>query len=183
MDRQPRLTFHYEVQQSDYYTLNCGRLCLDILDRWRRQQEDNVVEDDENGDDAVGNGDVGNGDNDDDDDEDAVIANLDNFELWGAVARLQWAMVSDQIITARALALRLSDLTEGERNHIRLSVRQLIAALTAAYPVLARAGRPTLVQLIALGRDMATSTGESPDLFEYVKKELQAVNLAAALRV
>jgi hypothetical protein len=92
-------------------------------------------------------------------------------------------MVSDQIITARALALRLSDLTEGERNHIRLSIRQLIAALTAVYPVLARAGRPTLVQLIALGRDMATSIGESPDLFEYVKKELQAVNLAAALRV
>jgi hypothetical protein len=183
MDRPPRFTFYYEVQQSDYYTLSCGRLCLDILDRWRRQQEDNVVEDDENGDDAVildvGNGDVG----DDDDDEDAVIANLDNFELWGAVARLQWAMVSDQIITARALALRLSDLTEGERNHIRLSIRQLIAALTAVYPVLARAGRPTLVQLIALGRDMATSIGESPDLFEYVKKELQAVNLAAALRV
>lgn len=167
--------FHYEGPQTEY-SLNCGRLAQEIADRWQGPRGD-----------ADPPGFAGGGANpevSDDDDDDAVAANLNDVELWGAVAQLQWVMSSDRAIDARAVTTLLADLTaDGELDRIRLAVRRLVAALAAMYPTLARASRPALVQLVALGRDMATAAGESPDLFEFVKKELQAVNLAALLRV
>lgn len=172
--------FHYEDPQTEY-SLNCGRLAQEIADRWQGPR----------GDVFYGHADppgfAGGGADpevSDDDDDDAVAANLNDVELWGAVAQLQWVMSSDRAIDARAVTTLLADLTaDGELDRIRLAVRRLVAALAATYPTLARASRPALVQLVALGRDMATAAGESPDLFEFVKKELQAVNLAALLRV
>ena len=189
--------FHYQEPQAEY-SLNCGRLAQEIADRW---QGPRGVADPSGfaggdadppgfaGGDADPPGFAGGGadpevSDDDDDDDDAVSANLNDVELWGAVAQLQWVMSSDRAIDARAVTTLLADLTDdGELDRIRLAVRRLVAALAATYPTLARASRPALVQLVALGRDMATAAGESPDLFEFVKNELQAVNLAALLRV
>jgi len=171
---------HYEDPQTEY-SLNCGRLAQEIADKWQGPRGDVFGGDGEDADHPLG---YAEPETSDDDDEDAAATNLDDVELWALAARLQWAMTSDRPITARAVTALLADLgADGELDGVRLAVRRLVAALTAMYPTLARASRPALVQLVALGRDMATAAGESPDLFEFVKKELQAVNLAALLRV
>ena len=157
------------------FSLSCGRLVGEIVGRrqdlplnigGRRTPPEEVPDDIS-----------------DEDDEDALVASLSDYQLWETVSLLRWVMASDRVISDQELAADLARLNTGTITRIRLAVRRLIAALTAKYPALGRVGYPTLVQLIALGRDMATSAGESPDLFEFVKKELQGVNLAAVLRV
>jgi len=172
----PKYIFHYNVPPTEF-SLNCGHLLGDILGRRQDPPLNTVRREDPP--DGVSESEVS-----DEDDEDILIANLNDSQLWETVSLLRWGMATDRVISGQELAADLALLKIGTISRIRSAVRQLIAALTAKYPALGRVGYPTLVQLIALGRDMATSAGESPDLLEFVKKEeLQAVNLAAALRV
>lgn len=107
---------------------------------------------------------------------------LNNTKLWADVARLQWRITSDGIITFQAANNTIAELrVDGTLCNIRLAVCWLITALSAKYPALGRVGRPAITQLIALGRDMVISTGESPELLEFIEKELQAVDLSALL--
>lgn len=109
---------------------------------------------------------------------------LNDPNLWAGVARLQWRIVSDGIITLGGINTTLVGLmADGTLNDIRVSICRLIAALYSEYPALVGAGRPAITQLVALGRDMAISAGEFPDLFEFIQKEFQRVDLAVLLRI
>jgi hypothetical protein len=163
--------FHYGVTASDHY-LSCGRLAAVICERWSRRcaagggaQGDHKLVRNEEG--------LKDGD---------TIADLDDIGLWEAVAALQWVIVSDHVITMHAMNDLLAALAaDGQLDGVRQAVYKLVAAISAKYPALARASRPALVQLVALGRDMAIAAGDAPDFFEFVKKELQTINLGAAL--
>ena len=166
---RPLYDFHYyAASDSDYY-LTCGRLATVICERWSRRSA--AV------DDAQGVRDEEGG-------HYSIAGLLDDVGTWEAVAALQWVIVSDHVITMRAMNDRLDALAaNGLLDQVRQAFHELVAAISAKYPALARAGRPALVQLVALGRDMAIAAGDAPDFFEFVKKELQPVNLAAALLV
>lgn len=181
----PLYDFHYSPPVSDYY-LSCGRLAGVICERWSRRSaavddaqgaclacvEDGLhVEDGLRVEDGVH-------------DEGGTIADLDDVGLWGAIAALQWVIVSDHVITLHAMNDLVADLAaDGRLYEVRQAIYKLVSAISAKYPALARASRPALVQLVALGRDMAIAAGDSPDFFKFVKKELQPVNLADALLV
>lgn len=109
---------------------------------------------------------------------------LNDPNLWAGVARLQWRIVPDGIITPEGINTTLDGLTaDGTLNDIRVSICRLITALYSEYPALVGAGHPAITQLVALGRDMAISAGEFPDLFEFIQKEFQRVDLAVLLRI
>lgn len=176
----PLYDFHYSPPVSDYY-LSCGRLAVVICERWSRRSaavdalarvEDGLhVEDGLRVDEGLRV-------------EGGTIADLDDVGLWGAVAALQWVIVSDHVITLHAMNNLVADLAaDGRLYEVRQAIYKLVSAISAKYPALARASRPALVQLVALGRDMAIAAGDSPDFFKFVKKELQPVNLADALLV
>jgi hypothetical protein len=56
-------------------------------------------------------------------------------------------------------------------------------AIAAECPSLRQTPRATLAQLVAFGREAVFAGLESPDFFEFLKNELQDIDLAAALRV
>jgi len=150
--------YHYHAPRAEF-SLNCGCLAQDIIDRWRGF--------------CVG----GRAPNTD-------ATAYEDDRLWAAAARLRWMMRSDHVIDAEEVAGRLTVLAaEGELNQVRLAVRQLATALVLKYPLLATSDWPSVVQLVVLGRGLATAAGESPEFLEFVKKEFQAVDLADVLQV
>jgi hypothetical protein len=108
-------------------------------------------------------------------------ADLGNDAHWRLAARLRWALRSDRAVGAREAARLVADLREdGDLEAVRGAYCRLAAALAAAYPALGT-DLNALVQLAALGRDLANGAGQTPDIREYAKNELQPVDLAALL--
>ena len=97
------------------------------------------------------------------------------------IAQLQWAFRSDRLIDEGAAA----DLVDNARLRGHLDqIREEVVAKIDSHPALvAQVGLSTLVQIIALGSDMveAVSAAGGLDLLEFVKKELQPVDLAKLL--
>jgi hypothetical protein len=154
--------YYYHAPRAEF-SLNCGCLAQDIVDRWRGFCDG-------------GRAPAGPPDKD--------AAAYEDDRLWAAAARLRWMMRSDRIIDAEEVAGLLAVLAaEGELNRARLAVRQLASALISRVPLLATSDWPSVVQLVALGRGLATAAGESPEFLEFVKKEFQAVDLADVLQV
>lgn len=194
-----RYTFHFASDLSDPYRLTCGRLAQTIADRFRDANPGQILHPF----DPQGYEDTQDSDTESaSDDEGAAAvnpalpgappaapepgdpANLHNASYWEAVRQFQWALKSDRTINARAVSALIADLqTDGLLEAARQAFRRLSAALVAAYPGLAEVEKRDVVQLVALGNEMAMAAAESPDLFAYVKNELQTVNLAALLRV
>ncbi len=173
----PLYDFHYSPPGGEY-ALSCERLAVVICERWSRRS---AAMDDAQGA-CLTRVEEGLRVEEGFHVEGGTIADLDDVGLWGAVAALQWVIVSDHVITLHAMTDLLAALAaDGQLDKVRQAVYKLVAAISAKYPALARASRPALVQLVALGRDMAIASGDAPDFFEFVKKELQAVNLGAAL--
>ena len=181
----PLYIFHCEAPLAE--PLTCGRLAREIANRYteRRRPPDGSGAESSGAESsgAESSGAESSGaESSGAESSGAEVANLDDVELWGSAARLQWAMTSDRIITAQTTVALLAGLSAGgELDLVRRAVCTLTAALATTYPALACIDRQDLVQLVALGRGMATAVGESPDLFEFVKKELQVVDLAALL--
>ena len=174
---RPIYTYHFEPAQHGF-SLGCGRLAREIVELFhvphgagragiRPPSPGRSSDDDTDGDDEKDTG-----------------ADLENAEMWAQISQLRWVIISDRPIDVMGVTTLLADLAiDGQLEAVRLAFRRAIDALINAYPTLARADRPTLAQLVALGRDMAISSGDSPDLFEFIKKELQPVDLADMLRV
>ena len=115
---------------------------------------------------------------------DGNLDSLHDVGLWVSAARLQWAHKSDRLLRTRDLNTMLADIqSDGDLEKLRIAFQTLSAALIAAYPPLSVEDRSTILQLIALGKDMAIAAAQSPDLFAYVKNELQPINLAALLKI
>jgi hypothetical protein len=109
---------------------------------------------------------------------------LKDSALWAAAGRLRWSLASEHTEDAGCLAVTLADLSAaGKLEDTRSALRRLIAAVAAECPRLRLEPQATLVQLVAFGREAVMTGIESPDFFEFLKNELQDVNLAAALRV
>ena len=193
-----RYTFHYLVEPANApYQLNCGFLTRAIYGRVPHGEGEMAAFEPAPAIDY-------SSDDEPDSEDDAVVPaaapaapppapvdgaeadpiDLYNPELWESVARFQWALKSDRLVAARAVATLIADIqADGELEGVRRAFRRLTGALVAAHPALAGADRRALVQLVALGNEMATAAAQSPDLFEFVKNELQPVNLAALLRI
>jgi len=187
-----RFTFHYQAEGSEEpFRISCARLTQAISDRYRAAAP------------AYPNA---HGHEDDleeplSDDEDPPVipavaappgdpaafgdpAAIHDADLWVAAMRLQWVLKSDRLITARDVAQLLAGVqADGELEAVRGAYRALANSLALVYPALAAEDRPTLLQIVALGSDMALAVAQAPDLLSYVKNELQPVNLAALLRV
>lgn len=112
-----------------------------------------------------------------------AIANIETPGLWESVGQLQWAMKDDRIISQNAATRLIRDLAQdGELPAIVQAFNVLKTSLRMRYGVLNRATDQEITQIVALGHDMAVVVGESSDMLEYVKNELQAVNLMQLLQ-
>lgn len=104
--------------------------------------------------------------------------------LWAAAERLQWALSSERAIDGDSVTATLAGLSAaGTLEDTRSAFCRLIAAVAVACPSLRQTPRATLAQLVAFGRGAVMAGLESPDFFEFLKNELQGVDLAAALRL
>lgn len=107
---------------------------------------------------------------------------LSDVDCWEDVRQLRWSLSSDGQITMAVARTRIADLEQkGNLGRVRASVSRLVGALVAAYPALADESPAQLAHLVAQGRDLAISAAESPDLYEFVKKEQQPVDLVTLL--
>jgi hypothetical protein len=111
-------------------------------------------------------------------------ADLGDASKWVAASHLQWGLASERTITAEGAARTLANLREaGEFDAARRAVCALAAGLAAAYPEIAGEARGTLLQIAALGHEMATALAQTPDLLMWAKSELQPVDLVSLLNV
>ena len=102
---------------------------------------------------------------------------LQNMKLWADVAQLQWGLISDRVVD-NTIKQKGEELSK-----IRRSMRTLIEAYKEVFPNLAGEDLSTLAQVIALGSEMSTEAGNSPDLMDFIKTELQPVDLALMLKL
>jgi len=97
---------------------------------------------------------------------------------WSRVGKLQWALHSDWSLDENALAQKVADLRrEGTFAPVKRAFLTLMHELLETYPILVALENNALMQLIALGKDMATTVGESPDMLTFVENEIQPVDL------
>jgi hypothetical protein len=108
---------------------------------------------------------------------------LFNAKHWENVRLLQWTLRSDGLITSAEAQRRIASLDrQGTLPRVKASMRSLVEALIAAYPSLGEE-RAQLTQLVALGQELTVSAADASDLYEFVKKELQPVDLVALLKL
>ena len=113
----------------------------------------------------------------------SAAADLKDGALWAAAGRLRWALSSELTVDGESVAATLAVFSAAELEDTRLAFRRLIAAVASECPSLGPTPNATLAQLVAFGREAVLTGLESPDFFEFLKNELQDVDLAAALRV
>jgi len=181
-----RYTYHYSVETgAEPFRITCGSFAQMVTRRYR----DTIpaipaaAYETSSSDDAPDAAPAGVAD----DAPDAALADpaaLHDASLWAAVTRLRWALRSDRKITDYDVARFIADArADGEFEGVLRALRTLAASLVADYPVLAGEARDVVLQLVALGSEMANAAAQSPDLFLYVKNELQPVHLAALLNI
>ncbi len=107
-----------------------------------------------------------------------------NMDLWDVVGLLQWQFRCDAVISIGQVRKRFDDIRY-DMKHVALSnaISRLGKGLTLVYPHLATLSKHELVQLIAFGFEMATAVGASPDLMEFAKSQVQAIDLVSFLHV
>jgi hypothetical protein len=110
--------------------------------------------------------------------------NMGEDECWGLVERLQWVGRSDRTISSRRFAVVIEDFNaDGVLPAIQRAFQTLIASLRLAHPALVSLTQNEIAQLIALGKDIATAAGDTPELLAYAKNEAQPLDLAQHLRL
>lgn len=162
--QQPLYTYYYDLPQTDYYYLNNRQLLQDISDQlciYETSKSEISCEK-----------------------KDSSLNTIDNVELWSIVSLLQWRMRSDSIISNKQTSTIISKLdTDGNLGQVKKAIKILSKTILVAYPTIKDLDRPSLIQLIALGKDLAVASCQSSDLLEFVKKEFQTVNLMELLNI
>lgn len=186
-----RYVFHYAgAEETEPHEITCGRLTRNIIERYRAHaapDSDNDVDDDNGGVDMDDHGGVDMDDHSDTDkadtDDDTADSAFDDERNWQAVAKLSWALKSDRTIRLLEVERTITALeNDGSFKMIRSAFRHLADALVLKCPPLRLESRGVALQLVAIGKDMATAVIESPDLLSFVKNELQPVDLAVLLQ-
>jgi hypothetical protein len=92
-------------------------------------------------------------------------------------------MRSDSIISNKQISTIISNLdTDGNLGQVKKSINILSKSILRTYPHI-DLDRPSLIQLIALGKELAIASCQSNDLLEFIKKEFQIVNLMELLNI
>jgi hypothetical protein len=161
--QQPTYTYYYDLPQTDYYYLNNQQLLQDISDQlYIYESSKNEMSCEK---------------------KDSILNTIDNIELWSIVSLLQWKMRSDSIISNKQISTIISNLdTDGNLGQVKKAINILSKSILSTYPHI-DLDRPSLIQLIALGKELAIASCQSNDLLEFVKKEFQIVNLVELLNV
>lgn len=98
------------------------------------------------------------------------------------MAVLGWALRVDKLIDADDMVETVNNLGEEGAKLLRQALTVLRGSLDERAPVLvASCTESELLQIIALGPDMATAAAESDDVLQFVKNELQYVDLRTLL--
>lgn len=180
------IAFHYDIDDTNSYAISCGRLTKNLLDNLRdviapaaADINDEQAEESASGDESVNSDDSA-----DEDIEAAAIVDeadpafLGDQAMWASAQLLRWTLSSDRVITATDLAaLQRSDPARFKQ--ARNACCALTNALKRVYPIAAGETTNTVLQLTALGYDMATTACQSQDLMIFVKTELQTLDLEA----
>ena len=114
--------------------------------------------------------------------EDLRKEDLKDAALWGLVDKMQWALTCDRKITPKDARKLIQDLKQdGVLENIKMAFLRLSGAMMLEFPHLESLENSQLIQLVALGHELAIGVGGSPDLLLFAKKELQQTDLAALL--
>jgi hypothetical protein len=91
-------------------------------------------------------------------------------------------MRSDSIISNKQISTIISNLdTDGNLGQVKKAIKILSKSILSTFSI--DLDRPSLIQLIALGKELAIASCQSNDLLEFVKKEFQIVNLMELLNI
>jgi len=108
---------------------------------------------------------------------------IENIEKhWDMITQMRWFMKSDMIITDENMIERMQQIDEDSNYRlICKSYQHLIRYTSNRYVLFRQLNINELVQIISLGKDLTHSAGTSVHFLEYVKKEIQDVDLSKYL--